>query len=116
MWFSSLLLLDLIQDSLQIVKKYQIGEILPTQKEEIEEICDCSHLESCLWYGGLYNHKMERSAMENFLSFDLNQDGLISLEEAKVSNSSNDEFEKVDVDKDGFVHPAEFDVSLSLIN
>ena len=64
-------------------------------------------------YGGLYNHKMERSALENFLSFDLNQDGLISLEEAKVSNSSNDEFEKVDVDNDGFVHPAE---SLGLIN
>ena len=43
---------------------------------------------------------------------------MISLEEAKVLNSSNatiGEFEKVDVDNDGFVHPAEFDVSLGLI-
>ena len=59
---------------------------------------------------------IERSALRNFLSFDLNQDGLISLEEAKIANSNNatiNEFKQVDVDNDGFVHPSEFDVSLS---
>ena len=41
-------------------------------------------------YGGV-----EWSAMRNFLSFDLNQDGLISLDEEKIENSNNatiDEF------------------------
>ena len=67
-------------------------------------------------YGGLYGHLIERDAMENFLSFDLNQDGLISLEEAMETSNSNDtivEFKQVDVDNDGFVHPSEFDLSLA---
>ena len=54
--------------------------------------------------------------MENFLSFDLNRDGLISLKEAMERRNSNDtivEFKKVDVDNDGFVHPSEFDLSLA---
>ena len=66
-------------------------------------------------YSGLYDHLIERDAMENFLSFDLNRDGLISLEEAMEtirSNGTVDEFKKVDVDNDGFVHPSEFDLSL----
>ena len=67
-------------------------------------------------YGGLYGHLIERDAMENFLTFDLNRDGLISLEEAMETSSSNnitvEEFKQVDVDNDGFVHPSEFDVSL----
>ena len=53
--------------------------------------------------------------MENFLSFDLNRNGLISLEEAMETVSSNgtvDDFKEVDVDNDGFVHPSEFDFSL----
>ena len=41
-------------------------------------------------YSGLFpNYLIEQAAMENFLSFDLNQDGLISLEEAMDSSSSN---------------------------
>ena len=66
-------------------------------------------------YGGLYGHLIERHAMENFLTFDVNRDGLISLEEAMDSSSSNgtiDEFQQVDVNNDGFVHPSEFDLSL----
>ena len=50
--------------------------------------------------------------MENFFSFDLNRDGLISLEEATVTNATEEEFKKVDKDNDGLVHPAEFDASL----
>ena len=53
--------------------------------------------------------------MEKFLRFDQNQDCLISLEEAIVSNRRNatiEEFEQVDVDYDGFVHPSKFDASL----
>merc|ERR1712055_1017932 len=67
-------------------------------------------------YSGLYGHLIERDAMENFLSFDLNRDGLISLKEAMERRNSNDtivEFKKVDVDNDGFVHPSEFDLSLA---
>ena len=67
-------------------------------------------------YGGLYGHLIERDAMENFFSFDLNRDGLISLEEAMENSNSNDtvvEFKQVDVDHDGFVHPSEFDLSLA---
>ena len=66
-------------------------------------------------YSELYDHLIERDAMENFLSFDLNLDGLISLEEAMETFRSNDtieEFKQVDVDNDGFVHPSEFDLSL----
>ena len=66
-------------------------------------------------YSGLYDHLIERDAMENFLSFDLNRDGLISLEEAMEtirSNSTVDDFKEVDVNNDGFVHPSEFDLSL----
>ena len=53
--------------------------------------------------------------MENFLTFDVNRDGLISLEEAMESSFSNgtiDEFKQVDVNHDGYVHPSEFDLSL----
>ena len=67
-------------------------------------------------YGGLYSHLIERHAMENFLTFDVNRDGLISLEEAMESSFSNgtiDEFKQVDVNNDGYVHPSEFDLSLA---
>ena len=67
-------------------------------------------------YAGIYGHLIERDAMENFLTFDLNRDGLISLEEAMETSSSNnitvEEFKQVDIDNDGFVNPSEFDVSL----
>ena len=54
--------------------------------------------------------------MENFFSFDLNSDGLISLEEVmgrKESNNTEEGFKQVDLDKDGFVKPSEFDFSLN---
>ena len=66
-------------------------------------------------YSGLYGHLIGRNAMENFLTFDLNRDGLISLEEAMETRGNNDttiEFKQVDVDNDGYVHPSEFDHSL----
>ena len=65
-------------------------------------------------YSGLYSSQLiERDVMENFFSFDLNRDGLISLEEAmETGNGTVDEFKKVDVDDDGFVQPSEFDLSL----
>ena len=66
-------------------------------------------------YSGLYSRLIERDAMENFLTFDLNWDGLISLEEAMETRGNNDttiEFKQVDVDNDGYVHPSEFDQSL----
>ena len=67
-------------------------------------------------YSGLYSSQLiERDVMENFFSFDLNRDGLISLDEAMETGKSNgtvDEFKKVDVDDDGFVQPSEFDLSL----
>ena len=63
-------------------------------------------------YRELYREKIERAAMENFFSFDLNRDGLISLEEAMVTNATEEDFKKVDKDNDGLVHPAEFDASL----
>ena len=67
-------------------------------------------------YSGLYSSQLiERDVMENFFSFDLNRDGLISLDEAMETGKSNgtvDEFKKVDVNNDGFVHPSEFDLSL----
>ena len=63
-------------------------------------------------YQELYGEKIECAAMENFFSFDLNRDGLISLEEAMVTNATEEDFKKVDKDNDGLVHPAEFDASL----
>ena len=50
--------------------------------------------------------------MENFFSFDLNQDGLISLEESNFNNGTEEGFKQVDLDNDGFVQPSEFDFSL----
>ena len=71
-------------------------------------------------YGQLYDHDLiERDAMGDFLSFDVNRDGRISLEEAMETNRSSsnssflDEFKKVDVDNDGLVRPSEFDISLA---
>ena len=64
-------------------------------------------------YGKLHPDLIDRHAMENFLRFDLNRDGLISLEEANRSiNTTIEEFAQVDVNNDGFVQPAEFDTSL----
>ena len=67
-------------------------------------------------YSGLYpNNLIDQAAMENFYSFDLNQDGLISLEEVTESfgtNSTEDGFKQVDLDKDGFIQPSEFNFSL----
>lgn len=67
-------------------------------------------------YTGLYpNSLIEEAAMENFYSFDLNLDGLISLEEVieRVgSNGTEEGFKQADLDKDGFVKPSEFDLSL----
>ena len=68
-------------------------------------------------YSGLYPSSLiERAAMERFFSFDLNLDGVISLQEAlerSGSNNTGEGFNQVDLDKDGFVKPAEFDLSLS---
>ena len=68
-------------------------------------------------YTGLYpNNFIEKAAMENFFSFDLNFDGLISLEEVIErigSNGTEEGFKQVDMDKDGFVKPSEFDLSLN---
>ena len=52
---------------------------------------------------------MGRAAMENFLNFDLNRDGQISMEEA---NATLEEFKQVDENNDGFVQPGELDMSL----
>ena len=68
-------------------------------------------------YNELYpKNLIEQAAMENFFSFDLNSDGLISLEEVmgrKESNNTEEGFKQVDLDKDGFVKPSEFDFSLN---
>ena len=59
---------------------------------------------------------IEQAAMENFFGFDLNQDGLISLEkviEAHGNNGTEEGFKLVDLDNDGFVKPSEFDFSLN---
>ena len=67
-------------------------------------------------YSGLYpSHLIEQPAMEKFFSFDVNLDGLISLEEVMETNGSNktEGFKDVDLDKDGFVKPSEFDLSLN---
>ena len=65
-------------------------------------------------YGGLHRHLIGRDAMENFITFDLNWDGLISLEEAMETNNKStvDEFNQVDVNNDGFVEPSEFGLFL----
>ena len=64
-------------------------------------------------YGELYSHMLERPAMHHFFTFDLNQDGRISLEEAMLTtNGTKEEFKLVDEDNDGHVHPEEFDSSL----
>ena len=64
-------------------------------------------------YGELYSHMLERPAMHHFFTFDLNQDGRISLEEAMLTtNGTKEEFNLVDEDNDGHVHPEEFDSSL----
>ena len=64
-------------------------------------------------YGELYSQMLERPAMHNFFTFDLNQDGRISLEEAMLTtNGTKEEFNLVDEDNDGHVHPSEFDSSL----
>ena len=68
-------------------------------------------------YSGLYPSSLiERAAMERFFSFDLNLDGVISLQKAlerSGSNNTGEGFKEVDLDKDGFVKPAELDLSLS---
>ena len=51
--------------------------------------------------GHLHNHLLDVPAMENFLGFDLNKDGLISLEEAMMTTdniTTFDEFNEVDID------------------
>ena len=61
-------------------------------------------------------HLVDLPAMENFLAFDLDKDGLISFEEALLTTdniTAVEGFKEVDVDKDGFVHPGEFDLSLN---
>ena len=70
-------------------------------------------------YGELYSDLIDRREMENFLRFDLNRDGLVSLEEANRSNATIEEVKQVDANNeqiyhcnDGFVHTAEFDASL----
>ena len=55
-----------------------------------------------------YPNLVELDAMENFFSFDLNQDGLITLEEAiefYSSNGTEEGFKQVDLDNDAFVRP-----------
>ena len=64
-------------------------------------------------YRELYSQMLERPAMHNFFTFDLNRDGRISLEEAMLTtNGTKEEFNLVDEDNDGHVHPEEFDSSL----
>ena len=64
-------------------------------------------------YGEIHPDLIDRHEMETFLRFDLNRDGLISLEEANRSiNATIEEFAQVDANNDGFVHPAELDASL----
>lgn len=68
-------------------------------------------------YNGLYpSNLIDQAAMEKFFSFDVNLDGLISLQEVMEKNGSNETeegFKQVDLDKDGFVKPSEFDLSLN---
>ena len=71
-------------------------------------------------YSGLYpSNLIDQAAMEKFFSFDINLDGLISLQEVMEKNGSNETeegFKQVDLDKDGFVKPSEFDLSLNWSN
>ena len=56
-------------------------------------------------------------AMENFFAFDLNKDGVISLEEAMMTTENKttvEDFKEVDVDNNGFVQPMESDSSLNI--
>ena len=64
-------------------------------------------------YGELYSQMHQRPAMHHFFTFDLNQDGRISLEEAMLAtNGTEEEFKLADEDNDGHVRPEEFDSSL----
>ena len=76
-----------------------------------------SHLAISQAYSGFYsNDLIEQSAMENFFSFDLNLDGLISLEEVMQTykgNGTEEGFKQADLNSDGFVEPSELDFSLS---
>ena len=74
-------------------------------------------------YSGLYSHLVldqvlvELPVLENFLAFDLDKDGLISLEEAMLTTdniTTAEGFKEVDIDNDGFVRPAEFYLSLNI--
>ena len=75
------------------------------------------HLAISQAYSGLYpEHMIEQSAMEIFFSFDLNLDGLVSLEEVMQTykgNGTEKGFKQADLNSDGFVEPSEFDFSLS---
>ena len=83
-------------------------EYCPAKRRRLKRYVAKNTLESD-YAGGLYDHFMERDAMENFLNFDLNLDGKISIEEA---NATLKEFKKVDTNSDGFVQPGELDMSL----
>ena len=86
--------------------------ILPKQ-EKNEKIRGHHHPTITQAYGEIHPDLIDRHEMENFLHFDLNRDGLISLEEANRSiNATIEEFAQVDANNDGFVHPAKLDVSL----
>ena len=68
-------------------------------------------------YSGLYSHLVDLPALENFLAFDLDKDGLISFEEAILTTdniTTAEGFKGVDIDNDGFVRPGEFDLSLNI--
>ena len=56
-------------------------------------------------YGHLCKHLLDEPAMENFLGFDLNKDGLISLAEAIMTTdkiTTFDEFNEIDIDNNVF--------------
>ena len=88
--------------------KKQYREHCPDRRRRLKRSVTGNILEAA-YASGLYNHLMERAAMENFLNFDLNRDGLISMEEA---NATLEEFKQVDENNDGFVQPGELDMSL----
>ena len=50
-------------------KKTKLGEFCPHRRRRLKRSVTAAILKAA--YGGLYDHKMERSAMENFFSFDL---------------------------------------------